>query len=356
VRSKPNGMVFISYAHADRDRIEPIVRRLAAKFNVWWDRDLELGDTWRRTLQDKIDAARALIVFWTANSVKKDFIWSEVQRSKENRGVIVSVILDHQARVPLGFSELQHIHLDSRSGGIDAGMRDLMARVRRLLARPSRQKRTDTTLANTNTPVRQSRRAASRLLALSDQIHSLGSLLIPGHGLTRDLLGSLKQVDRTFRAVSEAIASFLRPAAGRGKVSVKPYLTMERGSLSAAIERNRGHCGRIVEYYGSVGGLRDWLVDHGLEPRKLAAADAAFAELGESDNDLFARLSDIGDVLTEEASAIAGLLLAGNEKAARTRIVKGRRTLLPLERNLRAAQTRMARLLSSMGYAPTSRR
>jgi hypothetical protein len=100
---------------------------------------------------------------------------------------------------------------------------------------------------------------------------------MPGQGPTRDLLGSLQQVDRTFRAVSGAIATFLKPAVGRGKVSVKPYLVMERGSLPVQIEKNRGHCGRIVEYYGRVGGLRDWLVDHKLGSRKLAAADAAFA-------------------------------------------------------------------------------
>jgi hypothetical protein len=39
-----------------------------------------------------------------------------------------------------------------------------------------------------------------------------------------------------------------------------PVIAMERGELTTLIENNRGHCTRIVEYYGRVGGVRDWLV------------------------------------------------------------------------------------------------
>jgi hypothetical protein len=351
-KRKPAGMVFISYAHADRERVEPLVRRLAAKFNVWYDRGLQVGETWRRTLTEKIDSARCLIVMWTFNSVKRDFIWSEVQRARENRGVVIPIKLDRRARVPLGFDQMQHIDLSGWSGREDGRISVLMERVAALVARPTRQRRTYLTLDEDRNIVKNSSRAAGRLLELSNEAGTLGGILIPGRGPTRDLLGSLEQVHRTFEAVSGAISTFLAPAADTGSIDVRRYLAMERGSLSSEIERRRGHCTRIVEYYGRVGGLRDWLVDQRLSPSKLKTVDNAFAELGESDNDLFADLSRIGDVLTEEASAIVGLLLAGQQKLARARIRRGRQKLLPLEKELRHALSRMQKTQSSLGYTP----
>ena len=47
-RRKQKGMVFVSYAHADRERVEPLVKVLANRFNVWWDRGIGLGEKWRR--------------------------------------------------------------------------------------------------------------------------------------------------------------------------------------------------------------------------------------------------------------------------------------------------------------------
>jgi len=40
---RPEGIVFVSYAHADRRRVAPLVKFLAARFTVWWDKEIELG-------------------------------------------------------------------------------------------------------------------------------------------------------------------------------------------------------------------------------------------------------------------------------------------------------------------------
>jgi hypothetical protein len=354
-KRKPKGMVFLSYAHADQKRVAPLVRLLSARFNLFWDRGLTLGESWRRTLTEKIDSARCLIVVWTTRSVHKDFVWSEVQRAKDNRGAVIPVKLDKRARIPLGFSEMHHVDLSGWSGRADRRTTELVKLVARLVARPGRHRRSYLTLTQDPQQVRRSRFATRRLVALGGRISTLGGILIPGHGPTKDLLGSLEQVHHTFEVVSSAIATFLKPAGRAGSIALKPYLAMERGSLADEIERRRGHCTRIVEYYGRVGGLRDWLVEKRLPPVRLSVADKAFAELGEADNDLFLELSRVGDLLTEEASAIVGLLLAGHQKAARARILKGRKMLLPLEKDLLAALTRMQRIQSSLGYTPGAR-
>ena len=350
---RPPGMVFVSYAHVDRERVRPLVTRLSSRFNVWWDRGLQGGETWRRTLAEKIDSARCLVVVWTTKAVSRDFVWSEVQRAIDNRGAVLPVKLDARARIPLGFDQMQTIDLTTWRGGPHQGIGELMKTVAVLVARPASQRRVYRTLVQDPSPLRESRRATRTLLRLSRQVQTLGGILIPGNGPTEDLLGSLREVERTFDAVSAAITSFVAPTADRKAIEIRPYLTMERGSLAVDIERRRGHCARIVEYYGRAGGVRDWLEDQHVSPRVLDQADRAFAQLGESDNDLFAVLARIGDLLTDEAAAIAGLLAAGHQKAARVRILKGRELLRPLERDLREAQVRMQQIQSSLGYAPS---
>jgi hypothetical protein len=135
-KRRPKGMVFVCYAHEDRKRVEPLVNLLAVRFNVWWDREIELGDTWRRTLMEKLDSARCVLVVWTAASVSRDFIWSELDRVRD-RGIVVPVKLDHNAGIPPGFDQMQALDLTS-STSLDAkSLHGLFGRINQLLARPT---------------------------------------------------------------------------------------------------------------------------------------------------------------------------------------------------------------------------
>lgn len=186
-------------------------------------------------------------------------------------------------------------------------------------------------------------------MRLSSEIRTVGGVLIPGSGPVKDLLGTLKEVHRTYGAVSDAISRFVAPAIGARQIDSRAYLAMERGALARIIESNRGHCTRILEYYDRAGGLRDWLEPR-LPSRQLKTVDEAFRQLGTADGDLFAALARIGDVMTEEASAIVGLLLSGQQRVARKRILDGRKKLLPLERRLASAMSKLQRIESSLGY------
>jgi hypothetical protein len=339
---RPEGLVFISYAHDDRARVEPLVDQLARRFNVWWDRNIELGDIWRRTLMDKLHAARCVVV-----------VWSELDRVKD-RGVVVPVKLDRSADIPPPFDQMQHLDLTGWSGRPATALQPLFDRVRRLLNRPHRTSPYTPTLSESG-PLDESLRAASELQDLSEQIRTIGGILIPGAGPVEDLLGTIEEVHRTYSAVNDAIGRFLAPAARKGKIDLKPYLAMERGELATLIRNNRGHCTRIVEYYVRAGGLRDWLQPR-LTPQNLQVLDDAFGQLGNADGDLFEGLSRIGDAMTGEASAIAGLLLGGQERMARQRILESRQKLIPLERKLTESMAALQRIESSLGFVPRDRK
>jgi hypothetical protein len=261
------------------------------------------------------------------------------------------VKLDRNARIPPGFDQMQHLDLTSWTGSGTKALQELFARIKRLLARPTRARAYTSTLTSGTWALDRSRQATRELQRLSDDIRTIGGILVPGAGPVEDLLSTLEEVHRTYASVSEAISRFVAPAVQRGPIDVKPYLAMERGQLEILIQNNRGHCTRIFEYYARVGGLRDWLEPR-LTANKLESLDKTFGQLSTADGDLFDALVGIGGVLTGEASVIAGLVLSGQQKIARQRILDGRKKLLPLERDLSKAMRSLQDIESSLGFVP----
>jgi len=176
---KPQGMVFVSYAHADRRRVEALVNALAARFNVWWDKDIELGNIWRRTLTEKLDSARCVVAVWTTESVDRDFIWSELDRVKD-RGIVVPIKFEQKAKIPPGYDQMQALDLTSWTGHSTKILQELFVRIRRLLSRRATARRY--TFDSSPWAVNQSLQATGQLRRLSDDIRTIGGILIPGSG------------------------------------------------------------------------------------------------------------------------------------------------------------------------------
>ena len=91
-------------------------------------------------------------------------------------------------------------------------------------------------------------------------------------------------------------------------------------------------------------------------PDVLAAADQTFARLGTADGDFFESLSRIGDVLGNETSDIANLLLGEQKAQASERITAAKRALLPLRRELAAAMSQLQQVEAAMGFVPKPKR
>ena len=50
--------VFVSYKAEDRSRVAPLVRALEqCGFAVWWDARIGVGDSWRETISEHLEAA-----------------------------------------------------------------------------------------------------------------------------------------------------------------------------------------------------------------------------------------------------------------------------------------------------------
>jgi hypothetical protein len=342
------GSVFISYSRQDLARVERVVKLFSdADLHVWWDRDIEVGTAFRSAIQAALDEAACVVVFWSITSVESEFVRSEASQAHD-KGILKPVLLDVNVRIPVGFSEIQHLDLTKWDGTTEQ-LRPLIDPIRRLVSRGPSKSRYASTLIQNDWAVDNSQQIIAELSSLTAQIRQLGDILVSESQGARDLRGALGEVAKTYRVVNSAVLQFLNPALGTGPIDARPYLEFERGGLTTQIEKGRGHCGLILTYYGRYGGVRDSIINK-LSPKSLSEVDTAFARLGTADGDLFVPLIQIGDVLTNESRVIVNLILSGQEDAARKRILDGRMKLAPLENQLSTAMRELQESASALGY------
>src|SRR5206468_12724196 len=83
--------VFLSYARADRPRVEPLVRALEGQgFSVWWDPHIAPGQEFDELIAQELQRAGCVVVVWTENSVPSRWVRGEA-RDAADRGIILPV-------------------------------------------------------------------------------------------------------------------------------------------------------------------------------------------------------------------------------------------------------------------------
>jgi hypothetical protein len=124
--------VFISYKREDEARVARLAKALeSAGFDVWWDRGLPGGESWRANIEAALESARCVVAVWSKASVAKEghFVRDEAGRAMA-RGQLVPVFID-RVDLPLGFGEVQAIDLSHWKGNPnDPFFRDLVAAIR----------------------------------------------------------------------------------------------------------------------------------------------------------------------------------------------------------------------------------
>ena len=83
--------VFVSYAREDRDRVEPLVRLLESfGLTVWWDRELNAGDSFETAIDKAILASRCVVVVWSEHSIDSQWVRNGALEGME-RHILVPV-------------------------------------------------------------------------------------------------------------------------------------------------------------------------------------------------------------------------------------------------------------------------
>ena len=112
------------------------------------------GPTWSSLIEEKLTAAKAVVVVWSRTSVQSEWVKAEAMAARD-RGILVPVRID-AAPIPLPFGLIQTANLDPEAAGGSDDIPHLMTNLSRLVALPV----TDTKAAARLAPPRRPPQAA----------------------------------------------------------------------------------------------------------------------------------------------------------------------------------------------------
>ena len=85
--------IFMSYSSEDRERVQALVRVIEAQgFDVFWDRDITYGDSYRRVIDEALKRAKCAIVVWSRHSLDSEWVTNEASEARKS-GILVPVLL-----------------------------------------------------------------------------------------------------------------------------------------------------------------------------------------------------------------------------------------------------------------------
>jgi adenylate cyclase len=129
--------VFVSYARSTEVAARQIADALRSLgFTVWRDDELPAHRTYGDVIEERLRAAKAVVVAWSAEAVKSQWVRAEADVGR-NAGTLVQLSLDG-AVPPLPFNQIQCVDLVGWSGDPGApGWQKVLASVRELVGQPA---------------------------------------------------------------------------------------------------------------------------------------------------------------------------------------------------------------------------
>lgn len=107
--------VFISYARSTEQCARAFADVIEADgYSAWYDGRLPAHRTYGDVIQEQIDAAKAVLVIWSKEAVRSQWVRSEADRGRHN-GTLVQVRIEECA-LPMPFDQIQCPVLENWSG------------------------------------------------------------------------------------------------------------------------------------------------------------------------------------------------------------------------------------------------
>jgi len=129
--------IFISYARSTAAQAEAVAQGLRAMgYTVWRDDALPAHRAYAEVIEDQLKAAKAVVVIWSAEAVKSDWVRAEADAARNAR-TLVQLSIDG-AMPPMPFNQIQCADLAGWTGAPDApGWRTVAASVAELVGGPA---------------------------------------------------------------------------------------------------------------------------------------------------------------------------------------------------------------------------
>ena len=111
--------VFISYARSTQAIARTMADALRGLgYEVWLDDELPAHRAYADVIEEELRAARAVVVIWSADAAKSEWVRSEAELAREGRK-LVQLTVD-RARLPMPFNQIQCADLCGWNGQPDA--------------------------------------------------------------------------------------------------------------------------------------------------------------------------------------------------------------------------------------------
>jgi adenylate cyclase len=126
--------VFISYARSSAAQAQQVTQALRALgYVVWRDDDIPAHRAYADVIQERLGAAKAVVVIWSADAASSEWVRSEADRARADRK-LVQLTVDG-ARLPMPFDQIQCADLAGWNGEIEArGWRQVVSGIAALVA------------------------------------------------------------------------------------------------------------------------------------------------------------------------------------------------------------------------------
>ena len=103
--------IFVSYAHRDKDRVLPIVTRMAGEhLRVWYDEGIDPGTEWDMNIAEHIEGCTSFVAFISANYLASDNCKDELNFARDLQKERLLIYLE-DTKLPLGMAmRLNRLH------------------------------------------------------------------------------------------------------------------------------------------------------------------------------------------------------------------------------------------------------
>ena len=110
--------IFLSYARESAETATQVAGTLRQQgYSVWFDEELPAHRAYADVIAAELDAARAVLVLWSEEAARSQWVRSEANRARE-KGNLVQLRLDG-VRLPMPFDQIQCAQIaDAELGGI----------------------------------------------------------------------------------------------------------------------------------------------------------------------------------------------------------------------------------------------
>jgi adenylate cyclase len=125
--------VFISYARSTAKQAAGVAEALRSLgYGVWLDDDLPAHRAYAEVIQERLASAKAVVVIWSAEAAKSEWVQSEADRARAQRK-LVQLTIDG-APLPMPFDRIQCADLAGWAGDLEApGWRKVVASIGELV-------------------------------------------------------------------------------------------------------------------------------------------------------------------------------------------------------------------------------